>query len=54
MTANGLCMEEHLMMNWPEILRDVEHWADGFLTGAAVASLIAIAGTAIVLLARAI
>ena len=42
------------MMNWPEILRDMEHWADGFLTGAAAASLIAIAGTAIVLLARAI
>jgi hypothetical protein len=42
------------MMNWPEILRNVEHWADGFLTGAAVASLIAIAGAAIVLLARAI
>jgi hypothetical protein len=41
------------MMNWPEILRDMEHWADGFLTGAA-AVLIAIAGTAIVLLARAI
>ena len=42
------------MMNWPEIFRDMEHWADGFLTGAAAASLIAIAGTAIVLLARAI
>jgi len=42
------------MMNWPEILRDMEHWVDGFLTGAAAASLMAIAGTAIVLLARAI
>ena len=47
-------MEEHPMMNWPEILRDVEHWADGFLTGAAAALLVAIAGTAIVVLARAI
>ena len=42
------------MMNWPEILRDMEHWAEGFLTGAATASLIAIAGVAIVLLTRAI
>jgi len=42
------------MMNWPEILRDMEHWADGFLTGAAAGSLIAIAGAATVLLARAI
>ena len=42
------------MMNWPEILRDMEHWAEGFLTGAVAAALIVIAGTAIVLLARAI
>jgi hypothetical protein len=42
------------MINWPEILRDVEHWTDGFLTGAATASLIAIAVAAIVLLARVI
>ena len=42
------------MMNWPEILRDVEHWADGFLTEAAAASPIAVAGAAIVLLVRAI
>jgi hypothetical protein len=41
------------MFNWPEILRDAEHWADGFLTGAATASLIAIAGAAVVLLAGA-
>ena len=40
------------MVNWPEILRDVEHWADGFLTGAATASLIAMAVSAILLLAR--
>jgi hypothetical protein len=42
------------MMNWPEIFRDVEHWANCFLTGAAAASLIAIAGIAFVLLVRAI
>ena len=42
------------MIDWPEILRDVEHWADGFLTGAATASLIAIVVAAIVLFARAI
>ena len=42
------------MTNWPDVLRDMEHWANGFLTGAAAASLIAIVGTAIVLLARAI
>ena len=42
------------MISWPELLRDVEHWVDGFLTGAATASLIAIAVAAIVLLARVI
>jgi len=42
------------MINWPEMLRDIEHWVDGFLTGAAAASLIAIAGAAIVLLSRTI
>jgi hypothetical protein len=42
------------MIIWPEILRGMERWANGFLTGAAAASLIAIAGTAMVLLARAI
>jgi hypothetical protein len=31
-------------INWPEMLRDIEHWVDGFLTGAAAVSLIAIAG----------
>jgi hypothetical protein len=45
---------EHPMINWPNMLHDMEHWADGFLTGAAATSLIAIAGVAIVLLARAI
>jgi hypothetical protein len=42
------------MINWPEMLRHMEHWADGFLTGAAAASLIAIAGAAILLVSRAI
>jgi hypothetical protein len=42
------------MISWPELLRDVEHWADGFLTGAATASLIVIAVAAILLLARVI
>jgi len=42
------------MINWPEILRDMEHWANGFIAGAAAASLIAVAGTAIALPARVI
>ena len=43
------------MINWPEILRDLEDWADGSLAGAAIASLIVIAMVAaIVLLARGI
>jgi hypothetical protein len=42
------------MINWPEILREVEQGADGFLTGAATASLIAMTVSGIVLLARAI
>jgi hypothetical protein len=53
-TGSAAPIKEDPMINWPEILRDVEHWANGFLTGAAVASLIAIAGTAIALLARVI
>jgi hypothetical protein len=36
------------MINW---LRDLEHWADGSLTGAVTASLIIVAVAAIVLLA---
>lgn len=41
------------MIDWPEILRDLEDWADGSLTGAATASLIVITVvTAVVLLAR--
>jgi hypothetical protein len=45
-------IKEDPMINRPEMLRDMEHWADGSLTGAAAASLIAIAGAAVVLLAR--
>ena len=47
-------IEEDPMINWPEMLRDMEHWADGFLTGAAAVSLIAIAGAAILVVSRAI
>lgn len=39
------------MINRSEMLRDMEHWAHGFLTGAATASLIEIVVAAIVLLA---
>jgi hypothetical protein len=52
-TSSPALEMEHLMINWPNMLHDMEHWADGFLTGAAATSLIAIAGVAIVLLARA-
>jgi hypothetical protein len=45
---------EPAMINWPEMLRHAEDWAAGFLTGAAAASLIVIAGAAMVLLARGI
>ena len=42
------------MMNWPEMLRHAEDWANGFLAGAATVSLIGIAGAAFVLLVRTI
>jgi len=42
------------MMNWPEMLRHAEDWANGFFAGAATASLIGIAGAAFVLLVRTI
>src|SRR6516225_4257920 len=41
------------MVNWPEVLRHAEEWADGFWTGAASASLMLIAGAAFVVLVRA-
>jgi hypothetical protein len=40
------------MINWPEILRHAEDWAAGFLARDTTASLIVIAGAALVLLAR--
>jgi hypothetical protein len=42
------------MINWPELLRDAEDWADGFLAAAATVSLIGIAGAAFVLLVHTI
>jgi hypothetical protein len=42
------------MIHWPELLRHAEDWTNGFLTGTAATSLLAIAGTAIVLVVRAI
>ena len=42
------------MINWSEMLRHAEDWADGFWAGATGASLMLIAGTAFVLLVRAI
>jgi hypothetical protein len=45
---------ELTMINWPEMLRHADDWADGFLAGATSASLIVIAGVAFVLLVRAI
>jgi hypothetical protein len=45
---------ELAMFKWPEMLRHAEDWADGFWAGAASASLMLVAGAAIVLLVRAI
>ena len=42
------------MINWPEIFRYAEGWANGFWTGAATASLMVIVGTVFVLLVRAV
>ena len=42
------------MINWPEMLRHAEDWANGFLSGAATVSLIGIAAVALVLLVRTI
>ena len=42
------------MINWPEMLRCAEDWADGFWAGAATASLISVAGAAVMLLVRTI
>jgi hypothetical protein len=40
------------MINWPEMLRHAEDWANGFWVGAGTVSLIGIAGAAFVLLVR--
>jgi hypothetical protein len=45
---------EPTMINWPEMLRHAEGWAGGFWAGAGAASLMVIAGVAMVLLVRAI
>ena len=38
------------MINWPEMLRHAEDWANGFLAGATTVALIGVAGAAFVLL----
>jgi hypothetical protein len=45
---------ERTMINWPEMLRHAEDWADGFWTEAGSTWLMLIAATAFVLLVRAI
>jgi hypothetical protein len=45
---------ELAMINWPEMLHHTEDWAAGFWAGAGAASLMVIAGGAVVLLARGI
>jgi hypothetical protein len=42
------------MINWPEMLRHAEDWANLFWAGATSASLMVIAGVAFVLLVRSI
>jgi hypothetical protein len=42
------------MINWSEMLRCAEDWVDAFWAGAATASLIAVAGAAVMLLVRTI
>jgi hypothetical protein len=42
------------MINWPELLCHTEDWAKRFSTGAAVASLMMIAGTVMMVLVRAV
>jgi hypothetical protein len=49
---NGLM--ERAMINWPDMLRHAEDWADGFWTGAATVSVIGIAGIVLVLLVHTI
>ena len=42
------------MVNWPEMLSHAEDWANGFWTGAATASVIAIVAAAATLISHAI
>ena len=42
------------MINWPEMLRHSEDWANGFWAGTATTSLIVIVGAAVALLGHAI
>ena len=53
-TQFTLVIREFTMINWPEMLRHAEDWADGFWAGAASVSLIVIAGATFALLVRAI
>jgi hypothetical protein len=45
---------ELAMINWPEMFRYAEDWANGFWTGAASASLMVMVGAAFVALVRAL
>jgi len=42
------------MVNWPEMLRHAEGWANGFWTGAATASVIGIVAVAAALISHAV
>jgi hypothetical protein len=52
-TMNRVIMEP-AMINWPEMLRYAEDWADRFCAAAATALLIVIAGGMMVLFVRGI
>jgi hypothetical protein len=45
---------EIAMVNWPEMLRHAEDWANGFWNGAATASVIGIVAVAAALISHAI
>ena len=42
------------MINWPDMLRHAEDWANGFWTGAGTASVFAITAAAVALISHAI
>ena len=52
--ASTSVVMELAMINWPEMFRDAEDWADRFWTGAASASLMVVVGAAFVVLVGAI